>query len=84
MAVDLGINFVVTISKLLSIEDCWSVDKFIGNSAIQNVMTRTRFEAIIQNIYFANNEVQNTNDKYQLIFSTLYFQKVSEIVKTRV
>ena len=84
VTVDLGISFVVAISKLLSVEDCWSVDKFIGNSAIQNVMTRTRFKAIIQNLYFANNELQNTNDKYQLIFSTGYFQKVSEKVKTRV
>ena len=45
-------------------------------------MTKTRFKAIIQDLYFANNEVQNTNDKYQLIFSTGYFQKVLEIVKT--
>ena len=72
----------MAISKLLSIEDCWSVDKFIRNSAIQNVMTKTRFKAIIQDLYFANNEVQNTKDKYQLIFSTGYFQKVLEIVKT--
>ena len=51
------------INKLPSIEDCWSVDKFIVNTAIRNFMARTRFQVIIENILCANNEVQDTNDE---------------------
>ena len=49
----LGLNFVMAINKLLSTEGCWLVDKFIGNTVIQNVMKRRRFQAIIRNLHFA-------------------------------
>ena len=39
----LGINFIMGINKLPSLEDYWSTDKCIVNEKIQNVMTRTRF-----------------------------------------
>ena len=39
----LGINFVMGINKLPSLEDYWSTDKCIRNEKIQNVMTRARF-----------------------------------------
>ena len=45
----LGINFIVGIKKLPSLEDYWSTDKCIGNEKIQNVMTRTRFQSVLQN-----------------------------------
>ena len=56
----LGINFIMGINKLPSLEDYWSTDKCIGNEKIQNVMPRTRFESILQNLYFSNND---TDDK---------------------
>ena len=43
----LGINFIMGISKLPSLEDYWSTDKCIGNEKIQNVKTRTRFQSIL-------------------------------------
>ena len=52
----LGINFIVGIKKLPSLEDYWSTDKCIGNEKIQNVMTRTRFQSILQNLHFSNND----------------------------
>ena len=39
----LGINFIMDINKLPSLEDYLSTDKCIGNEKIQNVMTRARF-----------------------------------------
>ena len=43
MKVFLGINFIMCINNLPSLEDYWSTDKCIGNEKIQNVMTRTSF-----------------------------------------
>ena len=39
----LGINFIMDINKLPSLEDYLSTDKCIGNEKIQNLMTRARF-----------------------------------------
>ena len=51
----LGINFIMGINKLPSLEDYWSTDKCIGNEKIQNV-TRTRFQSILQNLHISNND----------------------------
>ena len=48
----LGINFIMGINRLPSLEDYWSTDKCIGNEKIQNVMARTRFQSILQNLHF--------------------------------
>ena len=42
-----GINFVMGINKLPSLEGYWSTDKCIGNKKIQNVMARTTFQSIL-------------------------------------
>ena len=52
----LEIKFVMRINKLLSLEDYWSTNKCIGNEKIQNVMTRTRFQFILRNFHFSNND----------------------------
>ena len=44
----LGINAIMGINKLPSLEDYWSTDKCIRNEKIQNVITRTRFQSILQ------------------------------------
>ena len=59
----LGINFIMSINKLPSLEDYWSTDKSIGNEKIQNVFTRTRFQSILQNLHFSNNNNYNKTDK---------------------
>ena len=56
MAAFLGINFVMSINILPNIESYWCADEFIGNKRIQNVMTRQRFQSILQNLHFSNNE----------------------------
>ena len=60
----LGINFIMGISKLPSLEDYWSTDKCIGNEKIQNVKTRTRFRSILQNLHFSNNDNDDKTDKW--------------------
>ena len=42
----LGINFIMGINKLPSLEDYWSTDKCVENEKIQNVITRTKFQSI--------------------------------------
>ena len=59
----LEINFIMGINKLLSLEDYWSTDNCISNEKIQNVMTRTRFQSILQNLYFSNNGNDHKTDK---------------------
>ena len=59
----LGINFIMGINKLPSLEDYWSTNKCIGNEKIQNVMTRTRFQSILQNLHFSNNDNDDKTDK---------------------
>ena len=51
----LGINLIMGINKLPSLEDYWSTSKFIRNEKIQNVMARTRFQSILQNLLFSSN-----------------------------
>ena len=45
----LGINFIMTTNRLLAVEDYWPEGKSVGNGKNQNVMTRTRFQLILQN-----------------------------------
>ena len=63
----LGINFIMGINKLQSLEDCWSTDKCIGNEKIQNVMTRTRFQSILKNLHFSNNDNDDKVDKWHKV-----------------
>ena len=59
----LGINLILGINKSPSSEDYWSTDKCIRNEKIQNVMARTRFQSILQNLHFSNNNNDNKTDK---------------------
>ena len=59
----LGINFIMGVNKFPSLEDYWSKDKCIGDEKIQNVMTRTRFQSILQNLHFSNNNNDDKTDK---------------------
>ena len=59
----LKINFIMGINKLPSSKDYWSTGKCIGNEKIQNVMTRTRFHSILQNLHFSYNDNDDKTDK---------------------
>lgn len=59
----LGINYIMAINRLPTIEHYWSVDSFIGNAAIRDVMTRNRFKDILRNLHFSNNQTADLTDK---------------------
>ena len=48
----------------------WSSDSFIGNTGIQNVMTKNRFEAISQFLHFSDptREPQQGDANYDRLF----------------
>ena len=58
-----GRSFIMGINKLPSSEDYWSTDKCIENEKIQNITTRTRFQSILQNLHFPNNNNDDKTDK---------------------
>ena len=73
----LRINFIMDINKLPSLEDCWSTEKCIPNEKIENVMTRTRFQTVLQNLYFSKNENDNKIDKlYKIRPAIKHLKKV--------
>ena len=59
----LGINFIMAINKLPSLEDYLSTDKCIRNEKIQNVMTKTRFQSNLQNLHISNNDSYDKTEK---------------------
>ena len=59
----LGINFITFVNRLPYIENYWSTDWFMGNKAIQNVTTRTKFQAILGNLRFGDNQKKDDSDE---------------------
>ena len=55
MRVFLGINYVMSINKLYGQD--------VGNKGIRNVMSRSRFEEILQNLHFSDNTKDDKSDK---------------------
>ena len=52
----LRINYFMTINKLSAIKSYWERGLYVGNKGIRNVMSRTRFEEILWNLRFADNQ----------------------------
>ena len=52
----LGINYIMSISKLPNLKCYWSVDSYFSNEGVRNAMTRDRFMKILQNIHFADKD----------------------------
>ena len=63
MEVFLKINFIMGINKLPSLEGYWLTGKCIGNEKIQNDTKRTRFQSILENLQFSNNDNDDKTDK---------------------
>ncbi|XP_065652990.1 piggyBac transposable element-derived protein 3-like [Hydra vulgaris] len=62
MAAFLGVNFIMSINVISSLESYWYVDSIIINTRIQNVTTRERYKSIFQNLHFKNNVENDKND----------------------
>ena len=59
----LGINNIMSINKLFSIELFWCADNYIGNQGIRDVITKSRFKEILHNIHFSDNDTHDSNNK---------------------
>ena len=59
----LGINYIMSISKLPNLKYYWSVDSYFSNEGVRNAVTRNRFMKILQNIHFADNQTANKSEK---------------------
>ena len=53
-----GICIIMSINNLPRIAMYWSTDPFIGNTGIQSVMARNRFEELSQYLHFTNSETE--------------------------
>ena len=74
MRVFLGINYVMSINKLYG--------QYVGNKGIRNVMSRSRFEEILQNLHFSDNTKDDKSDKGYKVRSLInhFNQSFSECV----
>jgi len=65
-----GMCIIMGINNLPRISMYWSSDSFIGNSGVQNVMTKNRFEEISQYIHFSDSsqEPPPGDDNYDRLF----------------
>ena len=52
----LKINYLMGINEFPSVANYWEVDHYIRNDGIKNVMPWQRFQDILQNLHFANND----------------------------
>ena len=53
-----GICLVMGINNLPRLAMYWSSDPLIGNTGIQNIMTKNRFEELSQYLHFSNSETE--------------------------
>ena len=77
----LGINYLMCISKLPSVANYWKVDHYVGNDGIKNVITRQRFQDILQNLQFANNEDDDKSDKGKALY--VMFGNIHNIMSSK-
>ena len=78
----LGINYVMSINKLPTIKSYWECGQYVGNEGIRNVMSRSRFEDILQNLHFSDNTKDDKSDKGYKVRSLInhFNQSFSECV----
>ena len=59
----LGINYIMSISKLPNVKCCWSLDSYLPNDGVRKAITRNRFVSILQNLRFTDNQTADKSDK---------------------
>ena len=63
----LGPNYVMAVNQLPSISMRWDYDHFIGNNDMENILTKGKYQEIMQNLHFADNSKQDqTNRSYKI------------------
>ena len=59
----LGINYIMSINQLPTVQSYWECGQFIGNEGIRNTMTKQRFKDILRNLHSSDNGKSDKNDK---------------------
>ena len=59
----LGINHIISINYLRTVQSYWECGQFIGNEGVRNTMTRQRFKDILRNLHLWDNTKSYKNDK---------------------
>ena len=78
----LGINYVTSINKIPTIKSYWECGQYVGNEGICNIISRSRFEDILQNLNFSDNTKDDQSDKGYKVRSLInhFNQSFSECV----
>ena len=72
----LGINYIMSISKLPNVKCYWSVDSYLSNDVVRNAMSGNRFMNILQNLPFTYNQTACKADKaYKMRIVTNHLNK---------
>ena len=77
-----GIKYIMSIRKPPTVKSYWECGQFIGNEAIRNVMGRSRFEDILQNLHFAVTKVTNSGLLSTILIRVLIILFQMMILKT--
>ena len=77
-----GANCVMSVNKLPTIKSYWNWQQLIGNESIRNIMARTRFEDILQNLHFSDNTKDDKSEKVKKFrpFIKHFYQSFSNSV----
>ena len=52
----LGINYIISSSKLPNVKCYWSVVSYLSNGSVKKAMARNRLMKILQNLHFTDNQ----------------------------
>ena len=59
----LGINYIMSISKLPNVKCYCRVNSYLSNDGLRNAITWNRFMNILQNLHFTDNQTADKSDK---------------------
>ena len=59
----LGINYIMSISKLPNVKCYWSIDSYLSDDEVRNAITRNCFMNILQNLHFTDNQPADKSGK---------------------
>ena len=77
----LGINYLMGINKFPSVANYLEVGHYIVNDWIKNLMTGQRFQDILQNLHFANNEDDDKGDQGKAVY--VIFGNIHNILSSK-
>ena len=76
----LGINYIMSISKLPNLKCYLSVNSYFSNEGVKNGMTRDCFIEVLQNIHFVDNQTADKSDKaYKIRVLIRYLNKAFQV-----